>query len=456
MRPTQPANRKSAGAQRPPPPEATPGYVPRWVAAQAISDALTYGKPLDDRFPGPDGDAPAQILDPRDRALARSIATVAMRRLGTIRKALARYLEKGMPRKSGPLESTLIAASAQLLFLETSDHAAVDLAVRAVRADPASAPYAALANAVLRNIARGKAEIIGDAEPLDDTPPWLAARWKANYGAETALAIAVAHLTEPTLDLTVKDDPEGWAARLGGRALPTGSVRLDAHTPIPELEGYAEGEWWVQDAAAALPARLLPISPGDRVVDLCAAPGGKTAQLALRGARVSALDRSAQRLKRVAANLERLKLEAELVIANAANYDAPAFDATLIDAPCSSTGTIRRHPDVAWTKRASDVTALAKTQAELLTRAVALTKRGGHIVYCTCSLEPEEGEAQITALLRRHPEVTRVPIEASEIGGLSECITEKGDLRTLPCHLQGETPRQSGMDGFYAARLRRG
>jgi 16S rRNA (cytosine967-C5)-methyltransferase len=455
LRPNHPAMRKSAGAQRPPPPEATPGYVPRWVAAQSISDALTYGKSLDDRFPGPDGDAPPQILDARDRALARSIATVAMRRLGTIRKALARFLEKGMPRKAGPLEATLTAAAAQILFLDTSDHAAVDLAVRAVRADPASAPYAALANAVLRNIARGKAEILAEAQPLDDAPAWLVARWKANYGEETALAIAAAHLQEPTLDLTVKSDPAGWASRLGGTVLPTGSVRLDAHTPIPELEGYAEGEWWVQDAAAALPAKLLPISPGDRVADLCAAPGGKTAQLALRGARVSALDRSAQRLKRVAANLERLNLEAELVVANAATYDAPAFDAVLIDAPCSSTGTIRRHPDVAWTKRAGDVTALAKTQAELLARAVSLIKRGGTLVYSTCSLEPEEGEAQIAALLRRNPELSRVPITAEELGGLSECVTPQGDLRTLPCHLKAETPRQSGLDGFYAARLRK-
>jgi 16S rRNA (cytosine967-C5)-methyltransferase len=456
LRPTGPAIRKSAGAQRPPPPEATPGYVARWVAAQAISDALTYGKPLDDRFPGPDGEASPQILDARDRALARSIATVAMRRLGTIRKALARFLEKGMPRKAGPLEATLVAAAAQVLFLETSDHAAVDLAVRAVRADPASAPYVALANAVLRNIGRAKDEIIGDAVPLDDVPPWLAARWRARYGEETTLAIAKAHLQEPTLDLTVKSDPEGWARRLGGTVLPTGSIRLETHAPIPELEGFAEGEWWVQDAAAALPARLLAVSPGDRVVDLCAAPGGKTAQLALRGARVSALDRSAQRLKRVAANLERLRLEAELVIANAATYDAPPFDAALIDAPCTSTGTIRRHPDVAWTKRPADIAALAKTQAELLARAVALTKRGGTIVYCTCSLEPEEGEAQVAALLRRHPEIVRVPISAEEIGGLSQCVTPQGDLRTLPCHLPAATPRQSGLDGFYAARLRRG
>ncbi len=456
LRPNKPAIRKSAGAQRPPPLEATPGYVPRWVAAQAINEALTYGKPLGDRFPGPDGEPSPQVLDGHDRALSRSIATVAMRRLGTIRKGLGRFLEKGVPRKAGPLESTLIAAAAQILFLDASDYAAVDLAVRAVRADPASAPYTALANAVLRNVARAKEEIVGDAEPFDDVPPWLAARWKANYGETTALAIAMMNREPPTLDLTVKDDPDGWAARLGGVVLPTGSVRLDTHAPVTELEGYADGQWWVQDAAAALPARLLPISPGDRVVDLCAAPGGKTAQLALRGARVSALDRSAQRLKRVASNLERLRLEAELVIANAATYDAPSFDAALVDAPCTSTGTIRRHPDVAWTKRSSDLAALAKAQAELLTRAVALTRRGGTIVYSTCSLEPEEGEAQITALLRRHPELSRAPIAAEEVGGLQQCITPLGDLRTLPCHLQADTPRQSGLERVLRREIAEG
>ena len=455
MHSRRPGLNRLPSAQRPPPPEATPGFLARWVASQAIIDALTFAKPLEERFGG-DNDAGSRGLDARDRALARSIATVSLRRLGTIRKGLARYLEKGMPRKSGPLEGVLIAAAAQLLFLEVSDHAAVDLAVRATRNDPASTPYAGLANAVLRNIARNKDEIRDAGDPLDDdTPAWLAARWRTAYGEETARAIAAANRAEPTLDLTVKSDPEGWAARLGGRVLPTGSVRLDSHTPVPELEGYAEGEWWVQDAAAALPARLLPIVSGERVVDMCAAPGGKAAQLAQAGAIVSAVDRSAERLKRLSANLARLHLNAESAVANALTYEAKPFDAALLDAPCSSTGTIRRHPDVAWTKRSGDLAALCKLQSELLDRAFALTRPGGIFVYCTCSLEPEEGEAQVAALMRRNPEVRRAPIDASEIGGLAECITRDGDLRTLPCHLPAETPRQSGLDGFFATRLTR-
>jgi 16S rRNA (cytosine967-C5)-methyltransferase len=456
MTANRPAFNRSAGGPRPAPPEATPGYAARWVAAQAILDALNLAKPLEERFPGPDGEPVSQGLDARDRALARSISTVAMRRLGTVRKALASFLEKGMPKRAGSLEGSLIAGAAQILFMDVSDHAAVDLAVRAVRNDPACAGYTGLANAVLRNIARAKAEILENSDPFDDdTPAWLGARWRAAYGEETARAIARANREEPTLDISVKSDPASWAEKLGGVVLPTGSVRLDSHAPITELPGYADGEWWVQDAAAALPARLLTVAPGDRAVDLCAAPGGKCAQLALAGAAVSAVDRSAQRLKRLSVNLARLKLPAELVVANAMSFDAPAFDAVLLDAPCSATGTIRRHPDVAWTKRPGDIASLAKLQSELLNRAVGLTRRGGLIVYCTCSLEPEEGEAQIAALLRRNPDVRRAPIEANEIGGLAECVTPLGDLRTLPCHLPAPTPRQSGLDGFFAARLQR-
>jgi 16S rRNA (cytosine967-C5)-methyltransferase len=456
MFPRRPSpNRQMSAAQRKPPVEATPGFLPRWIASQAILDALIRGKPLEERFGG-ENEAGTLSLEPRDRALARSIATVSMRRLGAIRKALLARLEKGMPRKAGPLEGILVAGVAQLLFMDVSDHAAVDLAVRAARNDPASTPFAPLVNAVLRQIARDKSEYSADSDPFaDDTPAWLAQRWLTNYGEETARAIARANRDEPTLDLTVKSDPADWAERLGGRVLPTGSVRIDTHAPIPELDGYDDGAWWVQDAAAALPARLLNVSAGERVADLCAAPGGKTAQLSWAGAHVIAVDRSAERLKRLAGNLARLKLAAELVVANTLTFEAPLFDAVLLDAPCSATGTIRRHPDVAWTKRATDVVQLAKMQADLLARAVALTKPGGLIVYCVCSLEPEEGEQQIADALRRNPDLRRVPIDAQEIGGLDECITPLGELRTLPCHLPGDTSRQSGLDGFYAARLQK-
>jgi 16S rRNA (cytosine967-C5)-methyltransferase len=433
-----------------PPP---PGLAARVAAARAVAEALTLSRPLEERLAA-DLVHERGGLDPRDRALARSIATVSLRRLGTIRKALARRLEKGMPRRAGAFEWTLIVAAAQILFLDTPDHAAVDLAVRATKADPASAPFAALANAVLRAIARDRDAILASSDPLDDdTPAWLAQRWRATYGESAARAIAAAHRAEPTLDLSVKSDAPGWAERLGGIVLATGSVRLDTHKPVHELEGYGEGEWWVQDAAAALPARLLRSVPGMRIVDLCAAPGGKAAELAAAGADLTAVDRSAERLKLLAANFERLRLHCEIVVADALLFEAPPFDAVLLDAPCTATGTIRRHPDVAWIKRPGDLAPLVKLQAELIDKATALTRAGGAIVYCVCSLEPEEGEAQIAAALRRNPDVRRLPIAPDEIGGLTECLTPAGDLRTLPSCLWTDNPRRSGLDGFFAARL---
>ncbi len=454
MRPKRPYDFGAHASRRPQQPQdTTPGLAARLAAAQAVADVLASARPLEERS---ESEGRSASLDARDRALARSIAVVSLRRLGTIRKAFTGFLEKGLPRKAGALEWILTVGAAQLLFLDIPDHAAVDLAVRATRIDPGAAPFAGLVNAVLRNLIRAKAEILEAADPLDDdTPLWLAARWRANYGEETARAIARAHRDEPTLDLSVKSDPAGWAQRLGGVVLPTGSVRLDTHAPVSELEGYAAGEWWVQDAAAALPARLLNPGAGQRVVDLCAAPGGKSAELAVAGASVTAVDRSAERLKRLAANFERLRLEADIVVSNALTYEAPPFDATLLDAPCMATGTIRRHPDVAWIKRQGDLAALAELQGKLLDRAISLAKPGGTIVYCTCSLEPEEGEGQITALLRRNPDVRRTPIDAAEIGGLDELLTPAGELRTLPCHLPGPTPRQSGLDGFFAVRLQR-
>jgi 16S rRNA (cytosine967-C5)-methyltransferase len=430
-----------------------PGLAARVAAARAVAEALTASRPLDERLAA-DPTQPRGGLDARDRALARSIATVALRRLGTIRNALTRRLDKGMPKRGGALEWTLIVAAAQILFLDTPDHAAVDLAVKATRAEPASAQFAALANAVLRAIARDRDDILAGSDPLeDDTPAWLAQRWRSTFGESVARAIALAHRSEPTLDLSVRSDPAGWAEKLGGVVLPTGSVRLDTHAPVAELEGYEEGQWWVQDAAAALPARLLRPAAGMRIVDLCAAPGGKAAELAAAGVDLTAVDRSAERLKLLAANFARLRLTSEIVVADALAFEAPPFDGVLLDAPCTATGTIRRHPDVAWTKRPGDLAPLIRLQAALLDKAIALARPGGAIVYCVCSLEPEEGEAQIAAVLRRNPDVRRLPVAAEEIGGLAECLTPSGDLRTLPCHLWGDNPRRSGMDGFFAARL---
>ena len=285
---------------------------------------------------------------------------------------------------------------------------------------------------------------------------WLAARWRANYGASSRERSPWPIATSRRSILASRATPKAGRAASAGSSCRRARCGSSSHVPIHELEGYAEGEWWVQDAGAALPARLLKASAGMRVVDLCAAPGGKGAAIALTGARLTAVDRSAERLKRLAVNFERLRVDAEIAVADALSFEAPPFDAVLLDAPCAATGTIRRHPDVAWTKRLGDLAPLAALQTQLLDKAVALTRPGGLLVYCTCSLEPEEGEAQIAALLRRNPDVRRAPIAADEIGGLTECLSPVGDLRALPSHLRGPTPRLSGLDGFFAARLRRG
>jgi 16S rRNA (cytosine967-C5)-methyltransferase len=288
-----------------------------------------------------------------------------------------------------------------------------------------------------------------------DVAPWLLQRWIAHYGESTARDIAIAIGHEPSLDITVKSDLAQWATRLHGETLPTGSVRTPLQGSVTMLPGFNEGQWWVQDAAASLPARLFGDVAGKSIADLCAAPGGKTAQLAQAGARVTAVDRSSNRMARLRDNLARLALEARTVVADAADWQggSESFDGILIDAPCTSTGTIRRHPDIGWLRQENDIGPLVALQKRLLQHAATLLKSGGTLVYCTCSLEPEEGEQAISAFLVAEPSMRRAPIDASEVADLAEILTAEGDLRTLPCHLPRDEPRLGGLDGFYAARL---
>jgi 16S rRNA (cytosine967-C5)-methyltransferase len=428
-----------------------PGLAARAAAVSLLSSVLDGGKPLDAAL---ESEPAFAALPVRDKALARAIVATALRRHGTIEAVLTRLIERP-PRNAGRLTRILEVAAAQILFMEVADHAAVSLAVDQVSADREARRYKALANAVLRRMARERDGLLVDLDnPGVDTPAWLWARWSETYGSDTAAAIAAAHRVEPALDLTVKADPEAWAARLGGIVLPTGAVRLVPSGPVEGLAGFAEGEWWVQDAAAALSARLLGNVSGKRVADLCAAPGGKAAQLAHAGAHVTAVDISEQRLVRLRENLERLRLSAETVAADILAWQpAGLFDAVLLDAPCTATGTIRRHPDIPWLKRPSDVVALAALQARMIERAVGLLKPGGVLVYCTCSLEPEEGESHGPMLARLG--LTPIPISASEVGGLAEALTPDGSVRTLPCHLPNAEPRLSGLDGFFITRHRK-
>jgi 16S rRNA (cytosine967-C5)-methyltransferase len=424
------------------------------MAADVLDGVLRRSRPFDDEFEAATARAAFSGLAERDRALVRALTTTALRRLGSLRHLIGLCLDAGLPAQAPRVETALLVGATQILFLDVPDHAAVDLSVRLAQADRHAARYSGLVNAVLRRVAREGAERLSalDSAVLD-TPHWLMARWSKNYGEATARAIASAHGREPALDLTVKSDPEAWAVRLDGRVLPTGTVRTVAHGAVTSLPGFGEGAWWVQDAAAALPARLFSDMRGVRMADLCAAPGGKAAQLALAGARLTAVDRSPARIERLRGNLARLSLEAELVCADVEEWTPEPFDAVLLDAPCSSTGTIRRHPDVPWLKQPSDIATLAAVQRRLIARAAVLTRPGGVLVYCTCSLEPEEGEEVIAAFLARETGWRRLPIAASEVAGRAEFITKAGDLRTLPCHFPDSEPRFAGMDGFYAARL---
>lgn len=445
----QPPRRPHAPRRRP------SGYGARELAAGCLAAILDRGRPLDEAFEA----ASARIgtLDPRDRALARLIVMTVLRRKGELQAVIASFLEKPLPADTGRLWPILLSAGAQLLLLETPPHAAISLAVDQCRADPKARRFDRLANAVLRRVATAGPEVMARLDPVTaNVPPWLLARWTAAYGESRAREIAAASLREAALDLSVKSEAAAWAERLGGLLLPTGTVRLARAGRVEDLAGYADGAWWVQDAAAALPARLLGPVAGLSVADLCAAPGGKTAELAAAGAEVTAVDQSSARLARLRENLARLKLRAEVVEADATAWEpGRTFDAVLLDAPCSATGTIRRHPDILHLKRKDDTLERVALQERLLDRAARLVRPGGLLVYCTCSLEPEEGPAQVARLLAAAPGLARVPVTPGEAGIDGAWLTPEGDLRTLPCHLPHADPALAGLDGFYAARLRK-
>lgn len=445
----------------------------RVAAAELLVAVMDRGRALEDALAET---ASFDALEGRDRAFARALVTAGLRRLGGVNAVLARFLDRPLPESAQHARALLHLGATQLLVLGTPAHAAVGETVEAANALRQARGFAKLINAVLRKVARDGGEILAALPPGADLPLWLYTRWRAAYG-EAASRIAQALLQEPPLDISVKSDPESWAQKLDGTVTPTGSVRLtpslrgegagggamrnadnfartgSAQTSsdtllsrgVASLPGFSEGAWWVQDAAAALPMRLLGDVAGKRVLDLCAAPGGKTLQLAAAGAEVAAVDKSEARLKRLRENLARTKLEAEVICADALDFRAEPFDAVLLDAPCTSTGTLRRHPDVAWLRRPSDIRSLADLQSKLIAAAAKLLKPGAPLVYAVCSLEPEEGPAVVAEALRAG--WRRDPIRAGEIPSAFD--TSDGDMRTHP----GHWPEIGGLDGFYAARL---
>jgi 16S rRNA (cytosine967-C5)-methyltransferase len=422
------------------PPEDTRGLPARAAALDLLAAALARRAGLDEGLSHP----ALAALAPRDRAFARALVMAALRRLGPIDTALQARLKRPPPER---IVNILRLGAAQLLVLRTPPHAAVAASVDLAAAGKGGGAFKGLVNAVLRGLVR-------DPPALDDpallAPPWLLARWCAAYGEADARAIAAMIADEPATDLT----PAGAAADLVGplqaEILPGGSLRTHLKGDVAGWPGFAEGRWWVQDASAAVPARLLAVKPGETALDLCAAPGGKMLQLAAAGARVTAVDRSAQRLARVRDNLARTGLAAETVAADGTAWkDARRFDAVLLDAPCSATGTFRRHPDVLWVASPADIPKLCAVQASLLDSAAARVAPGGRLVYCVCSLEPEEGERQVEAFLLRTADFVIDPIAAGEGGAPEASRQADGTLRILPCHTPG------GTDGFYVARLRR-
>ncbi|HUJ02321.1 MAG TPA: transcription antitermination factor NusB [Rhizomicrobium sp.] len=423
------------------------GTASRAAALAALSEVLRRRRPLDAAL---DAALSAAALSPRDAGFARAIASETLRRFGQIEALLGTFVAKRpAPHRAGPALEILMMGICELLFLKVAPHAAVDAANELAARDSKAVHFKSLINAVLRRVSREGADAIAhqDAARLN-TPDWLWSRWSETYGEETVRKIANAHAAQPPLDLVLKDSAFEIE---GATKLPGNVLRLAESARIEDLPGFREGKWWVQDFAAALPARLFGDVKGKTIIDLCAAPGGKTAQLASAGAHVIAVEREPERIARLKENLERLHLEAEIVEADIRDF-SPAAPApfVLLDAPCSATGTIRRHPELPWIKNAADVNACAQAAGELLDAASEMVAENGLLVFAVCSLEREEGIEQIEDFLKRNPNFRREAIDARELFGMDALIAE-GDLRTLPCHLA----EAGGMDGFYAARLRR-
>jgi 16S rRNA (cytosine967-C5)-methyltransferase len=414
----------------------------RQCAAELLHQVLSEKRPLDEAMARHAGFV---ALEARDRAFVRLMLMTVLRRLGQIDALLSQMLENPLKGRTQDVMHCLRLGVVQLLWLKTPAHAAVHAMVETVAA-LGHERMKGLANAVLKRVAKEGSSIVAaqDAVALN-IPQWLYASWREAYGEDKARAIAEATLDEPALDITAKHNPEHWAQALKGEVLPTGSVRVRDAGRVEELEGFAEGAWWVQDAAAALPVQMLGDVRGLKVLDLCAAPGGKTAQLAAAGARVTAVDKSPRRLATLCENLQRLKLEAEVIEADIMHYTpAGAFDAVLLDAPCSATGTLRRHPEIMHSRTADDVADLAKAQRRLLARTAGFVAPRGRLLYCVCSLQPEEGLKQAAVFMAAHPGFAVIPAPKAWEGlGIR---TPDGALLSHPAALPGE----GGMDGFYA------
>jgi len=432
----------------------TPQHGARYVAAHAVRDVLTNGTPLDMAI---STQALFAQLERRDRAFARLITATVFRRMGQIDKILAPFLKKTPPDLA---LAVLRCGAAQILFLQTPPYAAVNGSVALLRRSKKTAHMAGMANAVLRRVGEQGAELLAQTQTLDNIPAWLRTSWQDAYGDAALQAIADMLAQEPPLDLTTKPGITGPGGEVlpDGEILPGGTVRLDKAGNIQALPGYEDGNWWVQDISAALPVRVLIDLVGDikgkRVLDMCAAPGGKTLQLAAAGAHVTALDKNPERLERVRENLNRTSLSAEIVVGDALKWreaDDKSFDCVVLDAPCTATGTFRRRPDVLHTKTPQNVESLARLQEKMLTAAARHVRPGGTLIYCTCSLQPQEGEDQIDKFQQKRTDFRLNSLLGTNILGVPEAVTKTGAMRVLPHFLR----EKGGMDGFFIAAFTR-
>ena len=454
-KPAARARARSVGLTRPARiDDETAGLPARRLAFSLVTRVLDQRVTLEEA-----GEALAAVagrMAARDAAFGRAIAYASLRHKGALEALLARFLDRPLPEHGLAASRVLLTGAAELMVLNGKPHAAVDGANHLALAVREAKPFKALVNAVLRRVVQEGPAIWGALDrPRLNTPDWLWRRWSAAYGEDGARAIAAAHEAPAPLDLTPKDPAETalWATRLKAAMLGAGSLRMARGGAVETLPGYEEGAWWVQDAAAAIPARMLLdlVAPGARLADLCAAPGGKTMQLAASGAAVTAVDSSGPRLRRLAANLARTGLSADVVKADIRDWrpDAP-LDGVLLDAPCSATGTIRRHPELPWIRDEGAVSRPAAVTSDLLDAAFSALKPGGVMVFAVCSLEPEEGEAQVAAFLARTPGATPISPDAA-VFGLPEAAQTAHGLRILPSMLS----ELGGIDGFFVAAMRR-
>ncbi len=394
-----------------------------------------------------------QGLDSRDRAFARMIVATTCRHHGQITKALAPFI-----RKTPPIAVTAIlqTATAQILFLKTPPHAAVGETVNVLKSKPFTRGFANMGNAILRQVVKEGPKLALAVAPRENIPGWIRGAWERAYGRAELRKMAVQLMKDPPLDLSVKSDADGWVERLQGVKISNDTIRLDHAGHVSALDGFEAGQWWVQDIAASLPVTLMEDIlgglAGKDILDMCAAPGGKTLQLASKGAKVTALDKSDNRLKRLQENLQRTHLEADIVCEDALNWTPKRqFDAILLDAPCSATGTFRRHPDVLLNRTPKDVSKLVKLQGKMLRKAATMLKPGGVLIYAVCSLQPEESQPQITRFIAELPEFRLIPVTGIKGLSLPKARFDGGMVRTLPSDL----PEMGGMDGFFIAAIKR-